>query len=158
MPQSWHLVTDTCNPWLMSKLWFNLPSASHVWLPACNILMSSRSTIFWDITPCSPLKANRRFGGTYSLHLQARMSRARFQRKNSTCLHLTRLIRPWRWRRYAPPERRLNSNGLHGVISQRIVLFITTAVKVSVRTMISSFGKITRVIIDYSVEWDMEKS
>jgi hypothetical protein len=22
-----------------------------------------KSTIFWDITPCSPLKVNRRFGG-----------------------------------------------------------------------------------------------
>jgi hypothetical protein len=26
-------------------------------------------TIFWDITPCSPLKVNRRFGGIYSLLL-----------------------------------------------------------------------------------------
>jgi hypothetical protein len=25
------------------------------------------SSIFWDITPCSPLKVNRRFGGTYPL-------------------------------------------------------------------------------------------
>jgi hypothetical protein len=23
-----------------------------------------KNTIFWDITPCSPLKVNRRFGGT----------------------------------------------------------------------------------------------
>jgi hypothetical protein len=27
-------------------------------------------TIFWDIATCSPLKLNRRFGGTYRLHLQ----------------------------------------------------------------------------------------
>jgi hypothetical protein len=27
-----------------------------------------KSTIFWDITPCSPSKVNRRFGGTYGLH------------------------------------------------------------------------------------------
>jgi hypothetical protein len=27
-------------------------------------------TIFWDITPCNSLKVNRRFGGTYRLHLQ----------------------------------------------------------------------------------------
>jgi hypothetical protein len=26
-----------------------------------------KSTIFWDITPCCPLKVNRRFGGTYRL-------------------------------------------------------------------------------------------
>jgi hypothetical protein len=29
-----------------------------------------KSIIFWDITPCSLLKVNRRFGGTYCLHLQ----------------------------------------------------------------------------------------
>jgi hypothetical protein len=33
-----------------------------------------------------------------------------------------------RWRRYVPPKRRLALNGLHGVISQKIVRFITTAV------------------------------
>jgi hypothetical protein len=27
------------------------------------------STIFWDITPCSPLIVNRRFGGTHRLLL-----------------------------------------------------------------------------------------
>jgi hypothetical protein len=26
------------------------------------------TTICWDIAPCSPLKVNRRFGGTYRLH------------------------------------------------------------------------------------------
>jgi hypothetical protein len=29
-----------------------------------------KSTIFWDITPCIPLKVNQCFGGTYRLHLQ----------------------------------------------------------------------------------------
>jgi hypothetical protein len=36
---------------------------------------------------------------------------------------------PWRWRRYVPPKRRLKLNGLHGVISQKTILFITTSVK-----------------------------
>jgi hypothetical protein len=27
-----------------------------------------KSTIFWGTTPCSPLKVNRRFEGTYRLH------------------------------------------------------------------------------------------
>jgi hypothetical protein len=31
-----------------------------------------KSINFWDITPCSPLSVNRRFGGTYRLHLQGR--------------------------------------------------------------------------------------
>jgi hypothetical protein len=39
-----------------------------------------KSSIFWDITPCSPLSVNRRFGGTYRLHLQGRrIRRARNQ-------------------------------------------------------------------------------
>jgi hypothetical protein len=29
-----------------------------------------KRTIFWDITACSPVRFNRRFGGTYRLHLQ----------------------------------------------------------------------------------------
>jgi hypothetical protein len=32
----------------------------------------TRSTVFWVITPCS-LKKTRRFGGTYSFHLQGRI-------------------------------------------------------------------------------------
>jgi hypothetical protein len=37
-----------------------------------------KSSIFWDITPCSLLKVNRSFGGTYRLHLQGwKISRAR---------------------------------------------------------------------------------
>jgi hypothetical protein len=38
------------------------------------------SSIFWDITPCSPLKVNRRFGGTCRLHLQGWISQARNHR------------------------------------------------------------------------------
>jgi hypothetical protein len=32
------------------------------------------------------------------------------------------LLRPWRWRQYVPPKRRLRLNGLHGVISQNMSL------------------------------------
>jgi hypothetical protein len=39
-----------------------------------------KSTVFWDIMPCSPLKVKRRFGGTNCLHLQGqRIRRARNQ-------------------------------------------------------------------------------
>jgi hypothetical protein len=31
-----------------------------------------KSSIFWNITPCSPLKDNRRFGGACHFHLQCR--------------------------------------------------------------------------------------
>jgi hypothetical protein len=73
------------------------------------IAMVTKSYIFWDITPCSPLKINQRFGGKYRLHLLWRW-------------YLARLIRPWRWRRYIPPKRRLTFNGLQCVIFHKIVL------------------------------------
>jgi hypothetical protein len=42
-----------------------------------------KSTILWDITPCSSLRVKRRFGGTYRLHLQGRkISRRRNQRES----------------------------------------------------------------------------
>jgi hypothetical protein len=42
----------------------------------------AKSYIFWDINPCSPLKVNRRFGGTCYLHLQSpRIRQARNQRE-----------------------------------------------------------------------------
>jgi hypothetical protein len=67
------------------------------------------STIFRDITPYSPLKVNRRFGGTYRFHLHGRrISRARNQRACrllSRCLFYQLIIRSWRWRRYVPPKR-----------------------------------------------------
>jgi hypothetical protein len=37
-------------------------------------------------------------------------------------------LQPWRWWQYIPSKRRLTFNGLHGIISQKIVLFIITAV------------------------------
>jgi hypothetical protein len=49
-------------------------------LGRCTGYSELKNTIFWDITPRSPLKVNRRFGGTYRLHLQGRrISRARNQ-------------------------------------------------------------------------------
>jgi hypothetical protein len=44
---------------------------------------------------------------------------------------LNLFLRPRRWVRYVLPKRRLTLNGLHGVVSQKMVLFITTAVKTS---------------------------
>jgi hypothetical protein len=77
-----------------------------------------KSSVFWDITPRSPLKVNRRFGGAYRPYLQGqRISQARNQRdavsKHSDCYL----------------RRRLTFNGLHGVICQKVELFITTAVR-----------------------------
>jgi hypothetical protein len=57
-----------------------------------------KSIIFWDMTPCS-------LPPVYLLVL-AKL-----------------FLRPWRWRRYVPPKLRLQLNRLHGVISQKMILF-----------------------------------
>jgi hypothetical protein len=51
--------------------------------------------IFWDITPCSPLKVKRRFGETYRIHCQGRrISQAKYERGNSACHLLSCWFRP----------------------------------------------------------------
>jgi hypothetical protein len=62
------------------------------------------STIFWDIMPCSLLKVNRRFGGTYRLHLQDWINRARYQRESR--LQASRLTRTTR--RHIPEDSTLD--------------------------------------------------
>jgi hypothetical protein len=42
-----------------------------------------KSTAFWDITTCIPLKVNRLFGRIYRLHLQDRIIRTRYQREGT---------------------------------------------------------------------------
>jgi hypothetical protein len=44
---------------------------------------------------------------------------------------LSLFFRPWRWRRHVPRKRQLTLNRLHGVITQKIILFIPTAVRTS---------------------------
>jgi hypothetical protein len=47
--------------------------------------ISMTSSMLWDITPCSSLKVNRRFGRTFRLHFQSRrISQARNQRHEVT--------------------------------------------------------------------------
>jgi hypothetical protein len=89
-----------------------------------------KRAIFWDITPCSPFKVNRRFGGTCRLHLQVlRISQARNYREATCLIHtsrwfLTRLILwPWRWRRNVPQKPHLPFNELHDVLYQKTELF-----------------------------------
>jgi hypothetical protein len=93
--------------------------------------------------PCSPLKVNQHFGGTYCFHLQCqRISWTRNQGESrwkqsslTTYFRAGFLLRlffcHWRWRRYVSPKHWLTFNGLHGIISQKIVLSLTTTVRTS---------------------------
>jgi hypothetical protein len=79
-----------------------------------------KSPIFWDITPCSPLKVNRRFGG---ICVQGRrISQARNHQEAGSKQGQRLILRPWRWCQHVPPKRRLIFNGLHGVISRKLGL------------------------------------
>jgi hypothetical protein len=46
-----------------------------------------------------------------------------------SCWYLPWLIRPWNWRRYVPQKWQLTLYELHGIISQKIIHFITSAVR-----------------------------
>jgi hypothetical protein len=50
-----------------------IPSHASITLNVTNYTL--KSSIFWYITPCSPLKVNGRFGGEYRLRLQCRRVR-----------------------------------------------------------------------------------
>jgi hypothetical protein len=73
-------------------LWFYAIAASkqHICYVGSEVLTASvmKSTIFWDITPCSRLKCS-------ACHLLSRWFLARL------------ILPPWRWKRYVPPKRRL---------------------------------------------------
>jgi hypothetical protein len=56
--------------------------------------MIMKSSIFWNVTPSSPLKVNLHSGGTCHFHLQGRrISQARNQQSFAcTCLHADFLL------------------------------------------------------------------
>jgi hypothetical protein len=94
-----------------------------------------KSTIFWDITPYSPLKVNRRFGGTWHPSSGSKKKPSKKQRGNHSStfplVPCSAYSSTLKMEAICSPKRRLTFNGQHGVISQKIVLFITTAVKTS---------------------------
>jgi hypothetical protein len=97
------------------------------------------------------LKVNRRLAGTCRLHLQGRrISRERKKRESrwQVVYYLT-----WRWRRHVPPKHRLTSKALHGVISQRIELFISTATRTSNPTRDSESSASIKCVVTWFAEW-----
>jgi hypothetical protein len=83
-----------------------------------------KNYIFWNTTPRSQLKVNRRFEGTCSVHLQSwGVSQASMKHCLLPFAWLTR--QPGRWRRHVPSKCRLTFNGLQGAISQKIEILYT---------------------------------
>jgi hypothetical protein len=77
--------------------------------------VTMKKAVFWDVAPCRS-RVNRRFGGTYRLHLQGRKIHERGTSVTGVCSHLlilvprSRIFLPWRWRRYV-----LRNVGLHKI-------------------------------------------
>jgi hypothetical protein len=65
-----------------------------------------KSPIFWDTTPCSPLEASALLAASFAL--VSWLAYSSTMKTGATC----------------SSESRLTFNGLHGVISQKIGLFI----------------------------------
>jgi hypothetical protein len=99
----------------------------------------TRSTIFWDITPRSSLKVYQCIGGTYCLHLQCRrLSQARYQHESRRQTEQASMLVSFmaysltlKMESYVPLKHQFTFNRIHGVIFQKIVLFITTDVRTS---------------------------
>jgi hypothetical protein len=72
---SWYCRDDYAyTPSAILPLWWNpLEMNRKHTRSGCEVLRAvvMKSTISWDITPFSPLSVNRRFGGTYCLHLHS---------------------------------------------------------------------------------------
>jgi hypothetical protein len=47
-----------------------------------------KNSVFWDITPYSPLKVNRHFGGMCILHLKRRICQASFLQEHCSACYL----------------------------------------------------------------------
>jgi hypothetical protein len=108
------------------------PNAWHtIHIMAIQGIRKLNSIISWDITLCSLLKANWRFGGTRRLHLQGRRSRALLATYFHAGFLLGLFFDPEDGWQYVPLKRWLTFNRLQGVITQKIVLFITTTVRTS---------------------------
>jgi hypothetical protein len=84
----WALIRETyeyyMNNWYRLKSWRYIDFMHYIncTYRVKNEIYILKSSIYWDITLCSPLKVSRRFRGTYRSLLQGRMSRARYEHES----------------------------------------------------------------------------
>jgi hypothetical protein len=80
--------------------------------------ITKKGPIFWDITVSSPLKFNRRFGRICHFHLQdRRKNQTRKEQATDFAICFMLVIKMGR---RVPPKRKLNFDGLQGVISHKM--------------------------------------
>jgi hypothetical protein len=106
----------SCVPFLCRKV-VNKNPITGIYMKSLNEKVRCRlkSTIFWDITPCSLLKVNPCFRGTCRLHLQGRkIKRARNQRESRS---QAELCFQWITRRYIPEDSTLHNHHCENLTS-----------------------------------------
>jgi hypothetical protein len=85
--------------------------------------MVIKSYVFWYKMQCSPLKVNRRFGGTCRLYFQdlrrSQVGNKVFLLHASFWFLLWLVLRSWSWRWHVPTKRLLSFNEVHSVHRRR---------------------------------------
>jgi hypothetical protein len=76
-----------------------------------------KSINFWDIMPCSPMSVNRRFGGTYRLHLQGRKNKRQETSKQAGDT-------PWTTWRYIPEVDILHNHCCGNLKSYMLIILL----------------------------------
>jgi hypothetical protein len=138
----WKSIWHECYT-IYSQLWVRrrIEHVTHQDDPGFVCQNRRHSPVFWDITPYSSLKINRRFKGTCHHHLQkpawSRLLPASLW--FLACLTLG----PWWWRWHVTPKRRLTFNKIHVDISQKIRAFIITSLRISNLTKSKAFYCVT---------------
>jgi hypothetical protein len=80
-----------------------------------------KSTVFWDMKPCTVIEVCWRFGGTYCLHFQGPTANQASRKQRTLAYMLWFLFRSWRWMQHVPPKALKICIRLYGVTSQEIV-------------------------------------
>jgi hypothetical protein len=102
-----------------------------------------KSIIFWDITQCSPLSVNRRFGGTYRLLACWFLAELIFSTLmiEAICSSKTSVDIQWTTRRFIPEFDTIH-NHRRGNLKSYIIKYIPTNTKLH-RNPLSCFGNKT---------------
>jgi hypothetical protein len=90
---------------------------SHQSLLLWTLKMSMKTPIVWNITPCSPLKANRRFGEICHLHIKINKARNK---------HAAGSKQSWRWQATYSSETSVDFERTVRCYIPEVVLFISS--------------------------------
>jgi hypothetical protein len=82
--------------------------------------LDTKSTIFWDMTLCSPLSFNRRFEGTYRLHLQGRRNKSSTLKMKAICSSETSVETQCTTRRHIPEDDTLHNHHCENLKSYKL--------------------------------------